>query len=169
MHVHEREAGDVQRLKELIRKPSNARQRDRYRIALLAIEDMRKHEIAEVLGVAKSTVEQWAYRYRDGGIEALVRRKAPGAAPKLPPGRHEEFKARMANGPLPHDRVCTLRGVDAVRILNEEFGVDYSLTAVYGLLHRLNLSCLKPRPRHEKNDPQKMEAFKQSAPLLFRT
>ena len=169
MNVHECAEGDVGRLRELIRKTGNAKQRDRYRIALLAIEGREKLEIAEVLGVAKSTVELWAYRYRDGGIEALVPRKAPGAAPKLPPGRHEEFKARMTNGPLPQDRVCTLRGVDAVRILNQEFGVDYSLTAAYDLLHRLNLSCLKPRPRHEKNDPQKMEEFKERAPLLSRT
>lgn len=169
MHVHEREPGEVRRLKGLIRKTTQAKQRDRYRMALLAIQGKEKLEIAEILNVAKSTVEYWAYRYRDGGIDALTPRKAPGAKPKLPPECHEQFKARMTNGPLSHDGVCTLRGKDAVRILNEEFGVDYSLPGVYDLLHRLNLSCLKPRPRHEKNDPEKMEQFKASAPLLSRT
>ena len=53
-----------------------------------------------------------------------------------------------------------------MRILNEEFGVEYTLNGAYDLLHRLNLSCLTPRPRHEKNDPEAMKAFKQSAPLL---
>ena len=49
--------------------------------------------------------------------------------------------------------VCSLRGVDAVRILEAEFGVRYTLDGVYDLLHRLRLSCLVPRPRHRKNDP----------------
>ena len=74
----------------------------------------------------------------------------------------------MINGPLSRDGVCTLRGKDAVKILNKEFGVSYSLPGVYDLLHRLNLSCLKPRPRHEKNDPEKMEQFKARAPFLSR-
>ena len=169
MHVHERELGDVRRLKGLIRKTTQGKQRDRYRMALLAIQGREKLEIAELLGVAKSTVEHWAYHYRDGGIDALTPRKAPGAKPKLSPERQEEFKARMINGPLARDGVCTLRGKDAVEILNKEFGVSYSLPGVYDLLHRLNLSCLKPRPRHEKNDPEKMEQFKGHAPLLSRT
>lgn len=168
MHVSEREPGDGRRLKSLIRHTKHAKQRDRYRMALLAIEGREKLEIAALLGVAKSTVEMWAYRYRDGGIEALTPRKAPGAKPKLSPEQQERFKQRMTNGPRPSDGVCTLRGLDAVEILNEEFGISYSLPGVYDLLHRLNLSCLKPRPRHEKNDPEKMEQFKQSAPLFSR-
>lgn len=168
MHVPEFELGDRQRLKSLIRNTTQAKQCDRYRMALLAIEGGEKLEIAALLGVAKSTVEQWAYRYRDGGIEALTPRKPPGKEPKLPREQEEQFKRRMTEGPRPADGVCTLRGRDAVEILNEEFGVSYSLPGVYDLLHRLNLSCLKPRPRHEKNDPEKMEQFKQSAPLLSR-
>lgn len=118
--------------------------------------------------MAKSTVETWAYRYRDGGVEALQPRKPPGAAPKLPRHRHEQFKTRIKNGPGPEDGVCTLRGKDALHILNQEFGVNYSLAGVYDLLHRLGLSCLAPRPRHEKNDPAQMEAFRTSAPFLSR-
>lgn len=168
MHVHEREPGDVRWLKQQIRAESKARQRDRYRIALLAIQGKEKLEIAEVLGVSKSTVETWAYRYRDGGLAALTPRKAPGAIPKLAAEHGAAFKARLANGPLPHDGVCTLRGRDALRILQEEFDASYSLPGVYHLLHRLNLVCLKPRPRHEKNDPEKMAAFRADAPLLSR-
>lgn len=168
MHVSEFEPGDRQRLKTLIRSTKQAKQRDRYRMALLAIEGREKLEIAALLNVAKSTVEMWAYRYRDGGIEALTPRKPPGREPKLPREQEQQFKQRMTGGPRSEDVVCTLRGREAVEILNEEYGVSYSLQGVYDLLHRLKLSCLKPRPRHEKNDPEKMEQFKQSAPLLFR-
>ena len=168
MKVHEREAGDVARLEERIAAEGHAQQRDRYRMALLAIRGEKKKSIAGLLGVPTSVVEEWAYRYRDGGIAALRPRKQAGRKPKLPPERHEEFRARIKAGPREGDGVCTLRGKDAVRILNQEFNVAYTLNGAYDLLHRLNLSCLTPRPRHEKNDPAAMEAFKQSAPLLSR-
>jgi transposase len=166
MQIKEHETGDVRQLKQLIRRESNAKQRDRYRMALLAIEGREKLEIASVLGVARSTVEFWAYRYRDGGIAALTPKPYGGSKPKLTGEQAEAFKERFANGPKPHDGVCTLRGKDAQQILNEEFGVNYSLSAVYDVLHRLKFSCLKPRPKHEKNDPEQMEQFKRSAPLL---
>jgi hypothetical protein len=40
---------------------------------------------------------------------------------------------------------------------------------VYDLLHRLGLSCLAPRPRHRKNDPEQMQQWVENAPLLSRT
>ena len=58
MHIAEREVGDTTRLEELIGGESDADQRDRYRIALLALRGREKIEIAGLLGVAKSTVEQ---------------------------------------------------------------------------------------------------------------
>lgn len=166
MQVHERVVGDIERLGRLIRRERNARQRDRFRVVLLALRGREKLDIAGLLGVAKSTVEHWVYAYRDGGVDALYPGKAPGATPKLTPAQQEAFRARMLDGPREADGVCTLRGRDAVRILNDEFGVDYALNGVYDLLHRLGLSCLSPRPRHEKNDPAAMEAFRRSAPLL---
>jgi len=166
MHISEHQPGDVQQLKRLIREEKNAKQRDRYRIALLAIEGRKKLDIASLLGVAKRTVEYWAYRYRDGGIEALTPKPYGGSKPKLNGEHAERFKQRIRNGPKTEDGVCTLRGKDAQKILNEEFGVDYSLSSVYDVLHRLNFSCLKPRPKHEKNDPEKMEQFKRDAPFL---
>ena len=53
-----------------------------------------------------------------------------------------------------------------MKILANEFGVRYTLDGVYDLLHRLRLSCLVPRPRHRKNDPQVMQKWLDDAPLL---
>lgn len=169
MDIMEREPGDIATLEQLVNSERNVRQLARYRVALLALKGWKKLDIAQAVGLAKSSVETWAYRYRDEGLNALKAKKQAGAAPKLPPEKHEAFKQRMISAPKESDVVCTLRGKDAVRILNAEFGVDYKLPGVYKLLHRLKLSCLTPRPRHEKNDPAKMQAFKQSAPLLSKT
>ena len=166
MDVHERESGDRPRLIEHSRRERDAEQRDRLRAVALALEGHRTRDIQAKLDRSRAFVQRWVYAYRDGGIEAIAATPHPGGTPHLPRQREAEFKARLDEGPRPVDGVCTLRGLDFQRILEEEFGVRYSLNGVYQLLHRLNYSCLKPRPRHEKNDPQAMAAFRGSAPFL---
>ena len=153
MHVREREAGDAQRLEALIVSEGSAKQRDRYRMTLLALRGWEADEIAGALSSNRRTVQAWVYRYRDGGIDGLRPIKSPGHRPLLPPERNGEFVGRITAGPREGDGVCTLRARDAQRILLDEFGVKYELKSVYDLMHRLGLSCLKPRPRHEQSDP----------------
>lgn len=167
MEVRERETGDAERLEALIAAERGAKQRDRFRMALLALRGWEATEIAGALSSNRRTVQAWVYRYRDGGIGALRPIKPPGHRPRLPGERSAEFIARITAGPLPSDGVCTLRAREAQRILLDEFGVKYELKSVYDLMHRLGLSCLKPRPRHENSDPEAMRKFRdRSAPLL---
>jgi DNA-directed RNA polymerase specialized sigma24 family protein len=57
IQIVEHTPGDVDRLTRLVVQEKHADRRDRYRIALLALRGLEKLEIAEILGVAKSTVE----------------------------------------------------------------------------------------------------------------
>lgn len=167
MNVKVRDEGDVRRLEELVRGERDALRRDRYRAVLLALRGEQAPRIAEVLGRARRSVQDWVYAYRDGGVEALEPGKSTGRPAKLPRDREQAFKERVKAGPTAADGgVCVLRGEDARRILEREFGVRYTLQGVYDLLERLNLSCLAPRPRHRKNDPQAMRQWLDGAPLL---
>jgi transposase len=167
MDVRCRADGDRERLAQMARAERDAKQRDRLRAALLAIEGRPEPEVRRMLGRSRRFVQRWAYAYRDGGVDALRPRASPGRPTKLPRDRERAFKARVEAGPTDADGgVCTLRGADARRILEREFGVRYTLQGVYDLLDRLNLSCLVPRPRHRKNDPARMTEWLASAPLL---
>lgn len=167
MNVKVRQEGDVQRLEELIRRERHALRRDRCRAVLLALRGGEAAPIAQALGRARRSVQAWVYTYRDGGIEALEPGKSTGRPVKLPRDQEQAFAARIKAGATEADGgVCVLRGEDARRILEREFGVAYTLQGVYDLLGRLKLSCLVPRPRHRKNDPQVMQQWVQSAPLL---
>lgn len=166
MLIEERQSGDQQRLKSLARREKNAQQRDRYRAALLALEHLETRDIEVALDRSRRFVQRWAYAYRDGGIEGLKDKPRGGSKPRLPREREAEFKARLDAGPRPEDGVCSLRGKDAVKILDNEFGVKLTLNGIYCLLHRLGYSCLAPRPRHEKQDLKAQEQFRRRAPLL---
>lgn len=167
MNVMERQAGDRARLVGLIARERDAKQRDRWRAVELALGGMEKLAIAATLARSKTFVEDWVYRYRDGGLEAVRPRRQTGRRPKLAADQAPAFLARVDAGPKQEDLVCTLRGVDLQRILLEEFGVDYSERGVYALMKRLNYASLKPRPIHENHDAARAQAFKESAPLLF--
>ncbi len=170
MNIGERRPGDCAELQNRIRQERDAKQRDRYRAALLAMEGHETRQIMEALDRSRGFVQRWAYAYRDSGIDAIAPMPHPGARPKLSAQQQSRFIERFAAGPTDaDDGVCTLRGKDAVRILEQEFGVRYSLPGVYDLLHRLGFSRLKPRPKHRKQDPQVQEQWLHQAPLLSRT
>jgi len=167
MQVCEREADDAQRIEKLIHDESHAKRRDRLRMVLLALRGWEAEHIAQALSSSRRTVQDWVYRYRDGGIEALLKNRHRGRTPWLTPEQHAKFKQRMLDGPTESEGVCTLRGRDASLILEREFGVKYSLNGAYQILHRVGLSCLRPRPRHEKQDPQAQEKFRDEVAPLF--
>ena len=81
--------------------------------------------------------------------------------------KNNSLSKRFKSGPTEADEQrCTLRGKDAQRILEQEFKVKYTLGGAYDLLHRLGFSCLKPRPKHRKNDVHVMNQWLEDAPLF---
>ena len=154
-------------LHERVRRESNAKQRDRYRAVLLAMDGLEGDEIAERVGRSPRFVDEWAGRYRKGGVDALVPKRQPGRPPKLTPDQEAALRARLDAGPRDADGVCTLRGRDVCRIIEAEFGVVHTLGGIYDVLRRLGYSSLAPRPRHRKRDPDAARRFvERDAPLL---
>lgn len=168
MNVSEREVGDRDRLLVLAETERHAKQRDRFRAVAMALDDELTQDIADTLGRAKSFVQSWVYAYRDGGIEAIKPVKQTGRRPKLTKDQLARLTKRLDAGPTDKDGVCTLRGRDICSIIETMFNTSYSLNGVYRLLHSMGYSCLKPRPRHEKNSPEAMKAWLEAAPLLSR-
>lgn len=73
---------------------------------------------------------------------------------------------RVKAGVTPRDGVASLRGPQIQGILDREFGKTFSLNGIYKLLNRHGFVCLKPRPRHPRQDPAAAKAFKRRAPFL---
>lgn len=165
---------DLAELRLRIGNERSALQRDRLRVVLLGIEgiegrELMREEIAQTVGRSRQFVDEWVKRYRLHGLPGLNRLKAKGNPPSLTPDQQAALKARLLAGPTDADEGrCTLRGKDAQRILEQEMGVPLKLSAVYDWMHRIGLSCLRPRPQHRKNEPKVMEQWLIDAPLLSR-
>ena len=153
----------LQQLHKLYRSETNARLARRIQGVYLASKGLTCPQIMEITGSARRTIQKWVAKYNTGGIEALKDSPRSGAPTKLSQKQQQAFCKRIEAGPTKQDRVSVLNGPAVKKILEQEFGVSYSLWGVYRLLHRLRFSCLCPRPQHEKADPQAQEQFKKTS------
>jgi transposase len=152
-----------QQLQKLYRGETNARMARRIQGVYLASKGLTCPQIMEITGSARRTIQQWVAKYNTGGIEALKDSPRSGAPTKLSQKQQQAFCKRIEAGPTKQDGVSVLNGPAVKKILEQEFGVSYSLWGVYSLLHRLRFSCLCPRPQHEEVDPQAQEEFKKTS------
>jgi putative transposase len=149
------------RLRRLARRESG---RVCQRVLMIAnmLEGIEHEEAARLAGLSRSAAYEWHNRYEEGGIEGLRDRPRPGRQPRVDAVTSARFKERMVAGAaLQRDGVVAFRGVDAQRILKDEFEIDCSLSSTYRLLHRLKLSWLAPRPRHPQADATAQAEFSQ--------
>jgi transposase len=150
MNVTPHQLSDLDELRRRIRQEADAKQRDRWRVVLLALEGKTTQEIQDKLERSKNFVQRWVYFYRDHGLE------------RVPRDQEQAFLQQLDAA------AGILRGEDIRQLLREQFGATYSLSGAYELLHRLGYEPLKPRPVNPKKKPQEEQAWKDSAPFLSR-
>jgi transposase len=100
------------------------------RVLMIAnlLEGMEHEEAARLAGLSRSAAYDWHNRYEEDGIEGLGDRPRPDRLPRVDAVTSARFKERMVAGAaLERDGVVAFRGVDAQRILKEEFEIDCSV------------------------------------------
>jgi transposase len=152
-----------QQLQQLADQEPRADLAKRLRTIALAKRGDTAPEIATCTGFSWRVVQTWVARYNGEGLAGLETKAGRGRKPPLTPAQADQLKQRLDAGLLPDDGVCTLRGKDVQRILEQEYGQLRSLNAVYGLLHRLGYSSLVPRPQHPQADPAAQDEFKKNS------
>lgn len=166
MHVESRQGLDE--LRCLARMEREAGMRVRVQAIVLAMKNRPSTEIARTLDVGTRSVQEWVRRYNQGGVDALRRRTGQGRPCWLSNEQRARLCDRLDAGAKEQDEVCTLRGADIQRLIQVEFGKLYKLNGIYDLLHRLGYSCLMPRPKHRKGNPEAQSAFKKTSSHRWR-
>ena len=149
----------------LSKEATDWREGRRLRAFELKPQGCSQQRIAEALGVSKGAViSQWMKRARDGGggVEALKRRAAPGARPRLSEDERAkvpELLERGAEADGFRGEVWTCERVAIV--IRREFGVSYHPAHVSRLLKALRQSLQKPQRRAEQRDEEAIDNWKQ--------
>jgi transposase len=146
----------------LSKQTSDWREGRRLRAWELKQEGWKQQEIADALGVSKGAVSQWIKRGREGGIEGLRRRIAPGRSPRLGEEQRERLAKLLAyDDPEAYGfrgKVWTCARV--AELIRRQFGVRYHPAHVSRLLKSLGLSLQKPQRRAYQRDEEAIERWK---------
>lgn len=157
----------VDELQELFRQEKDARLAKRIWMVWQARTGRTQPQITAGIGMARRTVQDWVQRYNEEGLAGLRDRAGRGRKPILSLEEQQAVARRLNEGPQEGD-VCSLRGLDFQKFVEDHFGKLMSLSAVYDLLHDLGYEWLVPRSKHRKSDPEAIAAFKKRFPKNSR-
>lgn len=143
----------LRRLEARAKSKNDLKSWKRVRAVLGCVKGRTGSEVAQELGVDRSTIARWVAAYAAQGIPALTPRKAPGPRPKLTDEQSRELSRAIEQGP---EVAGFSSGVWTTRIVAEyirrQFGVEYNWRYVAELLHRLGFSVQRPRKRLSRAD-----------------
>lgn len=169
MKVEWKDPQDADRLRALIAAERDAKQRDRFRVVLLAgsglgeMPECEREFIAAAVGRSRQFVDQWVGRYRQEGLKALYPRKQSGAPCKLSAQQLQELLSWLERGPTSEENLAAYNGPILREKIHRHFGKLYALNGLYDLLHRLGYNDLMPRTTHPDTDPEVLESFKKKS------
>jgi transposase len=127
-------------------------------IRIRAVKRVEEGESPEVvvkaLGFTRTQIYEWLAKYREGGVNALRSRKAPGKTPKLSGKELQKiYRLVVGNNPQQLRFEFALWTRAMVReLIRREFKVKLSDVSVGRLLHKLGLSPQKPIHRAIERD-----------------
>src|SRR3712207_4288918 len=106
-------------------EPTNWREGRRLRAWELHLQGWKQIAIAAALGVTQGAVSQWLKRGREGGIEALRRRTAPGSSPRLTTEQRTQLVDTLAKGVPAFGCIGEVWTTQRIAtIIKERFGVS---------------------------------------------
>lgn len=151
-------------LRRLARQEADGRVGSRLLAIANVLDGMDRATAARAAGMDRQTLRDWVIRFNDQGVDGLRDLPRSGRPAWLSEGQQATLKAIVLRGPNPErDGVSAWRAIDLCRVVEERFGVRYREGGMLRLLHALDLSWQKTRPRHPNADPMARERFKKGA------
>ncbi|WSQ96789.1 winged helix-turn-helix domain-containing protein [Streptomyces sp. NBC_01210] len=110
------------------------------------------------------SANRWRRALASGGRQALVSKGPGGARCKLDAGQLRVLEAVLDAGPAAvgwSDKCWTLARI--AEVVRRRFGVEYTLTGMDLLLHRIGWSVQVPSRKATERDEEKIAAWKASS------
>jgi transposase len=158
---------EARRLEQAFLQANDCKFRDRLQIVRLAHRGRPHKDIAADLGLTPRTVQRWLNAYLDGGLEALVPRKARGHDPAIPAHMAGEIRRWVIDGPAAQglDR-ANWTHAELADHLKKTHGITASRSAMQRFCRRHGIRPYRPSYRHLRGDPVKQaEAAEELADL----
>lgn len=153
---------EIQELEARFRSTEDRKLRDRLQIVLLAHKGHKHQDIASDLCVNRRSVQRWLNANCEGGLAALLPRKAKGKEPGIPASLADEIKGWVIGGPAK-------QGLDRANWTHEELadhllktkGIKTSRSATQRFCQKIGIRLYRPTYRYLRGDPDKQAAARE--------
>ena len=162
--VELRDDYDAAELRTLAKRSRDPRQIRRLLAIAAVYAGMSRAAAAQVGGMDRQTLRDWAHRFNAEGPEGLTDRARAGRPRHLSDAQMAALAEIVETGPDPAtDGVVRWRRIDLKRVIEERFGVVSSERTVTDLLARLSFSYISGRPQHPLQDQRVLDGFKKTS------
>lgn len=139
-------------LKGAHKKAKKKREADRIKAIILLDEGWTFNQISKVLLLDDETVRNFLKRYKDGGLKSLLHDSYIGYSGKLSKSEIEQLDSHLNENTY-------LRSQDIVFYVAKQYKVEYCISGMKDLLHRLGYAYKKPKLVPGKADAKAQEEF----------
>lgn len=150
-------------LQDEIRRSADARYDHRLHGILLIAQGMRCPEVADLLGDAPRTVENWVRQFERHGLAGLVDQDRPGRPKRLTATQFDELGQVLRETPSAVGLSGSLwDGKTLAAYLQQEYEVTLCVRQAQRLFRQLGFRLRKPRPVIAHADPAAQSAYKKT-------
>lgn len=154
MYRIERAQAEQERLEQTFKSTEDRRLRDRCQAVLMVACGRRRWQVAEDLGVHRTTLRLWLARYREAGLAGLTIQWAPGPSSRIPDEIAPRLVAWVKGGP----HRCGLNRAngthaEVAQYLYQQTGIEVKETAMRDFCHRHQIRPYRPTYRYLRGDP----------------
>lgn len=128
-------------------------------VKLKAIIAAKIHGItktADVFGITRKSLTEWIKDFRNQGSEKLLVQTGRGRKRKINNEQLSTIKCWVTNNPN-----ITIKELKLM--ISKHFMIELSMMTTNRILKRLAFSYITPRPKHDKQQPEKQQEFKKKS------
>lgn len=150
-------AAEQRALQEVLRATQRVRQWRRYQAVVLLAAGRRPQEVARSLGVARSSVYNWAATWRRAGWPGLVEGRHPGMPRRFDAAAERWLDATLASDPQAQGYRATGWTVPLLRRAAAQAGYAVSAQTLRRVIRRLGWRWKRPKYVLGRPDPDYAE------------
>lgn len=151
---------------DLYHRERNAKAKIRLLAAIYRKEGKTYDEIGLILKYPLTTIRDWLSLIYIEGISRKSDIKQTGKPKRLTDEQIKKLKPILLKSPEEQDFKFTMWTTKLViQLIKKLYDVSYKPLQVRRILHRLDLSCQKPRPTHKKASKKAQEDFKKTSEI----
>ena len=151
----------LQEIEKAYKAETDFKAHERMQIILHLREGYTQREVSALVHVSIGKVPFWKKRFETEGFEGLYDKNGRGRKSELTDEELSMIVSAIADGFLMKNGYTRpYKTKDVVKLISNNFEINYTLRHVRRLLQQMSLRLKVPRPRHKKRNQENVEEFK---------